>query len=239
MTKSLFIILITALFLGCENSSQANLSDLEGLWIVQSVKVGDSEMTPNARWTRFHSDSTFESGNGKFQHSYGTWKLDEKSNKLSFNTENGLEDIYEAFKLTISSDKMTWERTEDGEQITVELVRSDKLPATHGDKLVGLWDLKTSKGSGTYFEASDEVNTSDYLYFRWDNRFILNSVKGRITGIYQAHGHRSEVLLIPDNDLLKRTRWELIITDSEMALKELNTDSTRIRQFTRIHQFPD
>lgn len=47
-------------------------STIEGLWVVKSLMVGEKKMTPNARWTRFHADQTQESGNGRFQHSYGS-----------------------------------------------------------------------------------------------------------------------------------------------------------------------
>ncbi len=70
-----FLIVIILLYQSC-----ANKSNIEGLWVVKLVKVVNQGMTPNARWTRFNSDSTQQSGNGWFQHSYGTWKFNEKSN---------------------------------------------------------------------------------------------------------------------------------------------------------------
>lgn len=226
MKKSIFILLVASLLFGCEDRDQEEKSDLDGLWIIQSVKVGGSEMTPNARWTWFHSDSTFESGNGRFQHSYGTWKWNEESNKLSFNTANGLEDLYEPFTLSIQQNKMVWKRTEEGRKIVVKLTRSDKLPETYGDKLLGIWSLKSEDGK------------NDYLYFRWDKRYILNTGTTRMTGFYQAHAHRPEVVLIPDDHQLERTQWEVLFKDSGIKLRQLNTDSTHIKHLTRIHQFP-
>ena len=79
-----------------------NKSTIEGLWIVKLVKVGEEEMTPNARWTRFNSDLTQESGNGRFQHSYGTWKLNTKSKELTIKNLNGLKDLNAPFKITVN-----------------------------------------------------------------------------------------------------------------------------------------
>ena len=88
--------------MACENKTT-----IEGLWIVKSVRVGEQEMTPNAKWARFNSDLAQESGNGWFQHSYGIWNLDPKTNELSFiNFLIHKNDLYKSGKVN-SSDSYT------------------------------------------------------------------------------------------------------------------------------------
>ena len=161
--KSLLSLLMIFTFLGCEKNTT-----IEGLWIVKSVVVGEKEMTPNARWTRFNSDKTQESGNGRFQHSYGTWKLNPESNELSMDNSNGLDDLNEPFVVSISRNEMIWERSEEGQKIKVILERSSQLPETYADKILGLWKLERAVGKGNYFEQTDKNGLNDYLFFRWD-----------------------------------------------------------------------
>jgi hypothetical protein len=221
-------------FFSCEKNTT-----IEGLWVVKSVVVGDEEMTPNARWTRFNSDLTQESGNGRFQHSYGTWKLNQKSHELSIENSNGLDDLNEPFVISNNENEMIWERTEEGQNIKVTLERSSKLPETYGDKILGLWKLEKAISNGNYFEKSDKKEINDYIFFRWDKRFVIESEKGRINGVYNVHGHKPEVELIPYGDQVKRDFWEIQFEENQITLKLLNSDTTVTRQFRRINKFPD
>lgn len=229
---SLFLLMIMVTFFSCEKKPT-----IEGLWIVKSVVVGEEEMTPNARWTRFNSDQTQESGNGRFQHSYGTWELNLESNELFIENSNGLDDLNEPFVMSISHNEMIWERTEEGQNIKVILVRSSHLPETYGDKILGLWKLDKAISNGNYFEESDKKEINDYIFFRWDKRFVIESEKGRINGVYNVHGHKPEVELIPYGDQVKREFWEIQFEENQITLKLLNTDKTVTRKFSRIHQF--
>ena len=172
---SIFSFIFILLLIGCENKPT-----LEGLWIVKSVQVGEQEMTPNARWTRFNADFTQESGNGRFEHSYGTWSLNPETSELSIQNTNGLEDLYDPFKVTINQNEMTWERAEEGQNLTVNLERSTKLPETYGDKLLGLWQLVNAAGNGEYFSES-KTPTIENIHFRWDKRFDIRSKNGKST----------------------------------------------------------
>jgi len=196
-------------------------------------------MTPNARWTRFNADFTQESGNGRFQHSYGTWKLNAESNELTIENTNGLADLNEPFKVEINPDEMTWKRTEEGQDITVSLVRTAKLPETYGDQLLGLWKLEQATGNGGYFDPLANEETKDHLFFRWDKRFVLRSNKGRVNGVYNVHGHKPEVELIPYGDQFERSFWTIQFEEDQIMLTLLNTDEAVHRTFKRIHQFPE
>lgn len=233
-TRSILSLIISLSFFGCERTTT-----LEGLWVVKSVVVGNEEMTPNARWTRFNSDLTQESGNGRFQHSYGTWKLNKNSNELYIENTNGLDDINEPFVISLNQDEMIWERTEDGQNIKVILERSSKLPETYGDKILGLWKLEKATGNGSYFKESDKKETNDYIFFRWDKRFVIKSEKRRVNGVYNVHGHKPEVELIPYDGQVKRVFWGIKFEENQITLKLLNSDTVVTREFRRIRNFPD
>lgn len=235
MKKTSIVSLVVILLLvGCESTST-----IEGLWFVKSVKVGEEEMTPNARWTRFNADLTQESGNGRFQHSYSTWMLHSESSELFIKNANGIDDLSDPFKVLMNQNEMIWERTEEGQNIKVLLERSSQLPETYGDKILGLWSLESVIGDGNYFEPSDKNETKEYIFFKWDKRFIIESEKGRINGVYNVHGHKPEVELIPYGDQFKRDFWKILFDKNHITLELLNSDEAVIRKFRRIHRFPD
>ncbi len=231
--KSILSLIAIISFFSCEKKT------IEGLWTVKSVVVGDEEMTPNARWIRFDSDLTQASGNGRFQHSYGTWKLNQKSYELSIKNSNGLDDLNDPFMISYTDNEMIWKRTEEGQDIKITLERSFKLPETYGDKILGLWELEKAISNGNYFEESEQKEINDYIFFRWDKRFVIRSEKGRVNGVYNVHGHKPEVELIPYGDQVKRDLWEIQFEENQITLKLLNSDSIVTRQFRRIHKFPD
>lgn len=236
MKKAIHFVAIVVLlaFVSCTDKPT-----IEGLWLVERVKVGDQEMTPNARWTRFNADYTQQSGNGWFQHSYGTWTLNPETNELSVVNENGLKDPAEPFKVTLEKNRMMWTRNEDGQNVEVTLKRTDTLPATYGNKLLGLWKLEEVVGNGVYFGEEEAKGGNASIFFRWDGRFVIRSGKGRINGVYNVHGHRPEVELIPYGDKLNRDFWAIDFNDDTITLKLLNSENTVERKFIRIHEFPE
>lgn len=234
MRNFYFVLLFSfCFFMSCEQKQAIN-----GLWVVNSVKIGEEEMTPNARWMKFDADFTQQSGNGWLQHSIGTWSLNPDTNELSIENTNGLTDLNEPFLMTLGQNEMIWERTEEGQNIKVTLVRSSELPKTYGDNLFGLWKLEESIGEGDFFTASKNTNTFDNLFFGWDKRFVIRSEKGRINGVYNVHGHKPEVELIPYGDQFERSFWKVDINENSISIKLLNTDSLVTRTFKRIHEFP-
>lgn len=228
-----FVFFALSLVMSCQNKPS-----IGGLWIVKLVKVGDQEMTPNARWTRLNADFTHESGNGRLQHSYGTWHFDTNTRELSIVTENGLADPYEAFNVRFKNGQMLWDRVEEGEQVQVVLERVDRLPETYGDQLLGLWQLESAEGSGKYFAESASSPANGFIFFRWDRRFVIGSDKGRINGVYNVHGHRPEVEFIPYGEQLVRDFWSFDASHETITLKLLNSDSLVTRKFKRIYEFP-
>ena len=229
----LLVLFSSFLLMSCDKSVS-----IEGLWIVQQVKIREQIMTPDARWMRFNSDGTQTSGNGWFQHSVGTWKLNDKTQELSVNNTNGLKDPNGPFRITIDKDEMTWTRLEEGEKVIITLIRSDDLPQTFSDKILGLWKLEAATGNFNYFAPDIEKDSTASIFFRWDKRFVIQSSKGRINGVYNVHGHKPEVELIPYGDELNRNFWQIAFEENAITLKLLNTDSLVTRKFLRIHEFP-
>ena len=231
MKKVYILLIFTGLLFNCKKENT-----LEGLWVVKSVKVDEDEMTPNARWMRFNSDFTQQSGNGWFQNSIGTWDFKENTKELSVVNTNGLKDNNSPFKVSFDNDKMVWQRIEEGQNLKVTLEKTKELPKTYGDELLGLWKLEKSTGKGVFFDESVENN--EYLFLRWDKRFVVNSTEGRISGVYNVHGHKPEIELIPYNDNIKRSFWKAKINNNQISLKLLNSDSLVVKTFKRIHDFP-
>ncbi len=208
---------------------------MDGLWLVKSVTVGKEEMTPNSRWMRFNSDSTQQSGNGWLQHSNGTWTLTQ--NKLKIENTNSLNDPFEAFDITFDDHKMTWKRIEDAQPVTVNLEKIAKLPLAYNDQLLGLWKLDKAVGNGSFF--SETENSIDYLFFRWDKRFVIRNANGRHSGVYQVNGHKPQVTLFPYDESIERCNWEIMYEKNQITLKKLNVDSIVTRRFERIYDFPE
>jgi len=232
-TPPLFAILILII------TSCSPKPAIEGLWVVQSVMVGEEEMTPNARWTRLNANQTQETGNGRFQHSYGTWSLDEETKELTIINSNGLIDANDPFKVTIDEDKMIWERSEEGQNIRVKLGRATSLPETYGDRLLGLWKLDEAIGEGKHFEPTEDGENGDYLFIRWDGRFVIGTAKGRTHGVYNVHGHKPELELIPYGDQVNRDFWKIQYEENTIILTLLNSEKPVMRKFRRIYEFPN
>ncbi len=233
LLKSILIgMVIMSTVFGCQTKPS-----LSGLWEVTLVEVGDQEMTPNARWMRFFPDGTQESGNGGFQHSFGKWSLS-PSYELSIEDQNGLKDNFGPFKVVLNPSTMTWTRLEEGDSVTVTLRRVTKVPRTYGDEVIGLWQLDDVVGMGDYFTLTDAKNSPATLFFRWDRKFVVRSSAGRIYGVYNVHGHKPEVELIPYSDSLDRSFWRMEIGSDKISMTKLNSDSLVQRTFKRIYEFP-
>lgn len=230
MTKIFQLLFASFLLLSCKRESP-----IEGLWVVQEVKVGNRELTPDARWTRFNSDFTQESGNGWYQHSQGTWDLNAETGKLSIANTNGIIDENEPFSVRFEDSKMYWTRLEEGAQVQVMLEKAEKLPSTNGDKVMGLWQLNESIGEGQYFK---KTGISDYLLLRWDRKFVIRSDGKKIYGVFNVNGHKPEIELIPYGEGLERDFWSIEFGQSAISLKLRNAKEEVTRKFVRIDQFP-
>ena len=99
--------------------------------------------------------------------------------------------------------------------------------------------MDSATGDGSYFDSSTTEETNNYIFFRWDKRFVINTEKGRGNGVYNEHGHKPEIELIPYNDQFERSFWKIQFEDNHITLELLNADTTIARKFKRIHRFPE
>ena len=212
MTKPLLIslFLLLSFQLAAQNNTEiSNLKtgdyidpspQLNGLWVVQKVTVGEEVLTPVAKWFRFMDNGVQKSGNGWLQNYEGTWTLDAASNRLYNKDMDGIEDPYGPFTVSLSGNEMTWRRTEDGMQVVVSLTSATKVPLAPWDKIVGRWELIgiTELDKDTNIEGITDLEPTIYQ-FRWDNAYNVFDSDGRRLegGIWQINAHRPWLTLVP------------------------------------------
>ncbi|MEO9869568.1 hypothetical protein [Ekhidna sp.] len=230
--KNLFVLILS---ISSINLLGQDAESIAGLWIISKVEVGNEVMTPDAKWTRFNDDSTQESGNGWLQHSYGEWSFDQKLNELLITTSNGIIDPFGAFRVEFDDHSMKWYRDEEGDKVVVSVERTDKLPATTRDQLLGLWKLDDLKGNDDLFK--EKVTDSDYLFIRWDGKFVAGTKSGKKYGVYNVHAHKLEIELIPYGGG-SRTFWSVEFLEEGFQMTLLDSERVAIRKFKRIKQFP-
>ncbi len=233
--NSILPISIALLFL-----TSCSTGKIVGLWTVESVHVGTEEMTPSARWMQFHKDMSQQSGNGWRQHSVGTWNFDKKKKELSTVNTNGYDDPNPPFRVSIKNGIMEWDRIEKGQPVTVTLKRTNQLPVFHGDKLLGIWDLKAAtEDSKDVTPFLDPINNR-FLFFRWDNIYSdHNTPEGRLTGTYKVHGHKPEVEMMSYGEKCAREWWTFEVSQEHLVLRLVNSEKSIVRKYQRIYQFPE
>lgn len=226
------------LAVGCMMASCGS-HQVTGLWKVEEVRVGTQEMGPVARWVRFHPDGSQVSGNGWKQHSAGTWEMDGRTNKLAVINANGLDDPYGPFRVSWAKDTMQWTRDEDGTLVTIVLIPVEKLPMAPADRLLGLWEMKRAFMESTDITDSLQRDGMRTLFFRWDNRFVLQEGSSeQERGYYVTHAHRNQVELI-FHGTEERQRWEFEAGARELTMRtEMNEHLVKIT-YQRIRQFPE
>ncbi len=217
------LFLLCLLFSNCNSSKK-----LIGLWQVEKVIIGENEMTPVARWTRFNKDQSQISGNGWLQHSIGSWNIDPKTNALSIINTNGIADDFEGFTWTIKEKKMIWERKEEGQKVKVILKQVKQIPTAPGNHLFGLWQQVNGDQKALY-------------HFRWDNIVIKqNKAESKKYGSFRIHGHKNELECIFFTEPLKTERWTFKIKNDKMIeFIPLGGEAQSSISFKRINQFPD
>ena len=238
--RNLLVLAFVLLFTSCNNTLEEKVK-IDGLWLVTKVKMGENEMTPVAKWFRFNSDSTQTSGNGWLQHSFGKWSFNSNTNKLSTTNDNGVTDTAEPFTVRFENQNMIWSRTEEGENVQVFMKRTDKIPTSEGNKLMGLWKLdtikfKTHQDDYKSFKKIIPFSKAS-LFLRWDNTYVKQiSKQEKEYGIYKIHGHKAEIQMVNYGKNPKFTFYRFSITKERLTLE--NTEGNEELVYQRIHQFP-
>lgn len=229
-TKSTFILLLLSLTLfSCQPKNE-----LIGMWQVEKVQMGANEMTPIARWMQFNADGSQINGNGWLQHTYGTWTL--KEDQLSVLDENGINSNTDPFFIEINDQKMTWKRTEEGQEVVVTLKRIEKMPQSGGNQIKGLWKLTKATDDGNDITAILNPNQKSMLHLRWDNTYVQHNMpQGKNYGVYKIHGHKPEIQMVNYGNESKFSFWSFSFQDSKLILT--STDQKSVMEFERIDQY--
>lgn len=245
MNRRLNIFFLTLIGLTMMSCSSAT-NNIDGLWLMSKVTVGDQEMTPVAKWTEIYPDGTYESGNGWLKSSEGTWIFQETEQTFSPTETNGLADPYGAFEIAFpqsnNGESMTWTREEEGIIVEVTLSRIDERPKAPADKVQGLWDLTAAVKDGEDAMPSFDPNNQHYIFIRWDKIYVERSAEGtRRTGYWHMNAHSPEITLMSHNSDENPQTWSLTFDGAQSlkmtGLSESNRET--ILKFTRINQFPE
>ena len=236
MKSNICIALMTSLLICCANSGWCQI---DGLWLVKKVMVGDKDRTPVARWFRL-KNGIQTSGNGWQQHSYGTYQWDKKKSTLSFTTENEPADEAEPFSITRKNNKMTWNRLEEGERIVVDLEETSDLPQSPADKIKGLWDLESAKRVNEDITLQYDPEGKQYMFIRWDHIYVNHiNPNESVTGYWFMNAHEPTLKFISKNVNDKQQEWVASFDRGKMILSgasENTKDLTLV--YKGIKNFP-
>ena len=236
MRHVLIIFLLTVLF--SEQCLAQN--ELEGLWEIESVIVGDQDLTPVARWTRIHPNGTLETGNGWLQHASGTYTYNADSGTFKPDNPLGMEDPAGPFIVSFEGDKMIWTRMEEGMNVRVVAARRDELPMAPADLLGGQWGLTDVRYEGTVGNQSRVPEDWTSVYFGWDRIYRAWNTDGqRITGYWHMHADRPELVILPHAENSEPVSWSVKVNKSTLSLtgispsvKDLELTFERLRSRT-------
>lgn len=222
------LLLFSLLFFYISTSAQVT-----GLWEVTLVQAGDQTPTPVAKWFELKENGDLLSGNGGIINMRGGWQLEE--NQLLFSNPAGESDPTGPFLVTNKGEQMTLSREEEGMQVIVTLQKAKAIPMASWDYLYGGWRL-TEVWNGEEDRSTDFTSSS--MYIRWDHQFtIRNSWSGEGTqaGIWQIHGHRSEIRMVYFNEGLENELWtiESINQNQLVLIKKEGPDSVSRLVFKR------
>ena len=202
-------------------------AQVEGLWVVQSVRVGDESMTPVAKWTRILPDHTYQAGNGWLQNDAGTWTFDISSSLFLPLSTDGLEDPFGPFAVSFREGEMLWERLEEGARVAVRWKPVEALPLATADRVTGLWALQ------------GQDSDAETLFLRWD-RIYVRTVDGvRRTGYWFLNAHRPELELIPHDDCTEGRKWTVTFGEDGMRWDGNSPENkSESLSFRRLQAFP-
>lgn len=222
--------------------SSTMAQEVTGFWEITEVKAGDEIMTPVAKWTKINEDGSFQNGNGWQQNSTGTWTYDKNNGLFQFKPVHGIgaEDEEGVYKVSFNNGKMKWEGEEEGTKIVVSLKRTEKLPMSPADSLMGLWDLTKVIKDGKDSTTGYDPKNLHYLHIRWDKIFAERTSQGeRSMGYWFIRGHAPEITLFSFNKERDDERWRISFNDAELTLTGFSeTNKGQELLYTKINKFP-
>ncbi len=212
-----------------------------GLWEVKTVMVGERNLTPVAKWFRFNSNNTFESGNGWTQNSAGDWSLDTSKRHLTLYEKIALSEGNDPYVFIFKDDKMTWTRTEFGEEVTVKLEKIDEIPRAPTDKVQGLWDFEMVVEDGQDISSTHDPDSNRIIFIRPDRRFRdEHGPKGLKQGYWQMNMHQPLMTVIPEDRNQNPEVWEVQFGPDQMIWLGKSDNNQNITiTFRRLKNFPE
>jgi hypothetical protein len=219
-------------------TAQSAFSQVDGFWLITNVNVGTEVMTPLGKWMKMEKGKA-TTGNGWQQHTVGKYNWNKKASQLSFMMSNEPLDEFGPFKVAVTKESMTWTRTEDGDLVTVNLIRITELPANPADRVKGLWAIREATENGKDVLSSYDPNKKMFLFIRWDRVYVWQQDSGKKEqGYWFMNGHRLELKLINDNRDRDES-WTISFEGDAMKFSG-TSENVKNRQlvFVRLNAFP-
>lgn len=216
-------------------------AQVEGLWVVKAVTVGNQDKTPVAKWFRF-SAGKYTSGNGWQQHTVGSYHYEKNSSALLLRADNEPSDPFGEFVVASTGNTMTWTRQEEGEVVSVTLEAAKEIPPSITDQVKGLWDLVLAMRLNKVITLEIDPHGSQYLFIRWDRVFVKSiSQKQQIRGYWFMNGHKPELKFINESSNQQSETWNvafdkgrnMVLTGASESVKGITL------MYARKIQFPD
>ncbi len=212
-------------------------AQITGLWEATSVQVGEESRTPIAKWTEFHKDGSYSSGNGWLQYTTGSWEYDSESGELSMIVIDGFDDPFGPFKIEMNSDdEMIWIREENGETVVVTNKRVDLKPKHPATLAVGLWMVAEASLDG--IDRTEEFKNDEFqaVFVRWDNLLREFTADGTRNGIWRVNAHRPVIDVLYYDGQKPLQYWDMEFENKDSMTW---TRDQMIIKFERLTSFPE
>lgn len=212
---------------------------VEGLWEVRRVTVGNDVMTPTGKWVRLE-DGKQTTGNGSIEHTYGSYQFNKKTSALTLITENDPNEDFGPFTVTkFGANAMTWIRIEEGQTVTVELTRIRNLPVTPADAIHGLWDLERAMKGNEDITNQLDPQSKYWMFVRWDRIYQISTGTERINGYWYINAHQPELRLMRFGREQEEDKWEVSFVVGKLVLLGISdSNKDQVLTFGRLTQFP-
>lgn len=222
--KTRLIIILGILF---TVALSAKTQSIVGFWTVDQVKVGARNLTPVAKWFKYHKDHTYQAGNGWTQNDVGTWKFDNVKKEFLPESNNG-EDEYGSFKVRFSGKKMTWERKEDGMLVIVSLSKITEMPMSPKDSIAGIWQLISVTRNDKDITPSYDPQNLETILIRWTETYRKTNPDGsQSLGFWHMDAHEPELHMIDFNREVDFQVFNVSFKDDFVLMKpKMDSDLT-------------
>jgi hypothetical protein len=159
-----------------------------------------------------------------------------ENNQLSVKNTNGLIDKSGPFNIKFENGSMIWNRTEDGENVSVILERAEIIPKSEGNRLMGLWKIETISINDKSVTSTLNPDDKATLFLRSDNTYVFeNYPQGKTYGIYKVYAHKPEIQMVNYGDKPQFQFYQFSIDKNNLILK--STDQKTKLELKRIYQF--